>query len=76
MKVKLVDSLIEDHSFSAEFVRCPERRQGRFETFAIFYFEQFVLSISVLLLSLCVTISTNLTNVLLINYTWIGSAFI
>ena len=73
MKVKLVDSLIEDHSFSAELV---DRRQGRFETFASFYFEQFVLSISVLLLTLCVTISTNLTNVLLINYTWIGSAFI
>ena len=30
----------------------------------------------VLLLMLCVTISTNLTDVLLINYTWIGSAFI
>ena len=76
MKVKLVDSLIEDHSFSAEFVRWIEGKAGRFETFASFYFEQFVLSISVLLLTLCVTISTNLTNVLLINYTWIGSAFI
>ena len=27
------------------------------------------------LLTLCATIATNLTNVLLINYTWIGSAF-
>ena len=30
---------------------------------------------SVLLLTLCVTIATNLTNGLLINYTRIGSAF-
>ena len=30
---------------------------------------------SVLLLTLCVTIATNLTNRLLINYTRIGSAF-
>ena len=48
----------------------------RFDTCASFYFEQFVLKISVLLLTLCVTISINLTNVLLINYTWIGSKFI
>ena len=32
-----------------------------------FYFEPFVLSISVLLLTLCEIISTNLTDVLLIN---------
>ena len=68
MKVKLVDSLIEDHSFSAEFVRWIE---GKADLKHLR-----VLSISVLLLTLCVTISTNLTNVLLINYTWIGSAFI
>ena len=46
-----------------------------FDTCANFYFEQFVLSIAVLLLTLCVTIATNLTNGLLINYTRIGSAF-
>ena len=44
-------------------------------TRANFYFEQFVLKMSVLLLTLCVTIATNLTNGLLINYTRIGSAF-
>ena len=74
MKVKLVDSLIEDHSFSAEIVRWIEGKADL--KHLSFYFEQFVLSISVLLLTLCVTISTNLTNILLINYTWIGSAFI
>ena len=46
-----------------------------FDTCASFYFDQFVLKISVLLLTLCVTIATNLSNVLLINYTRIGSAF-
>ena len=30
---------------------------------------------SILLLTLCVTIATNLTNVLLIKYTWVGSSF-
>ena len=75
MKVKLVDSLIEDHSFSAEFVRWIEGKAD-LKHLRVFFVEQFVLSISVLLLTLCVTISTNLTNVLLINYTWIGSAFI
>ena len=72
MKVKLVDSLIEDHSFSAKFVRWIEGKAD------LKHLRVFILnnSISVLLLTLCVTISTNLTNVLLINYTWIGSAFI
>ena len=41
----------------------------------VFYFEQFVLKISVLSMTLCVTIATNLTDGLLINYTRIGRAF-
>ena len=57
MKVKLVDSLIW-RPFILSWIRPLERRQGRFETFASFYFEPFVLSISVLLLTLCVTILT------------------
>ena len=60
---------------SAEFVRVSEGKAD-LKHLRCFYFEPFVLSISVLLLTLCETISINLTDILLINYTWIGSAFI
>ena len=62
VKVKLVDSLIW-RPFILSWIRPLERWQARFGTCASFYFEQFVLSISVLLLTLCVTIATNLTSV-------------
>ena len=62
VKVKLVDSLIW-RPFILSWIRPLERWQARFDTCASFYFEQFVLSISVLLLTLCVTIATNLTSV-------------
>ena len=64
----------EDRSFSAEIVH-GSRWQDRFDTCASFYFEQFVLQIVVLLLTLCVTIATNLTNGLFVNNTRIGRVF-
>ena len=74
VKVKLVASLFW-RPFILGWIRRRTPMTRRFDTCASFYVEHFVLYISVLLLKLCVTIVTNLTKVLLINYTWIGSAY-